>query len=649
MENLSVQSFNGFSRASVLPVGSKSITNRALVLSAMRVKDEDIILKGALFSRDTEIMMDCLQKLGFQISADKDAKTISIKRGSAQPKSANLFLGNAGTAARFLTAFVSRFEDGEFFFDSDKAMYVRPMKGLIDALKALGAEFEFLGEENHFPFKMRPNGWKSDIEVEVDASASSQILSALLMAMSGGQKVVLNSKHTPSEPFIEMTRQMISQSFSSSYDIEPDATAASYFAMLPVITGGVCEIKNFAKCVLQGDAKFVDILESAGLISTMCAGDNLLVCASEEFSNDDLVLDFNDISDTFLTLASASVFLPCKVKITGIAHTRKQETDRVSAMASQLKKLCANVVEAEDSLEIVSFPAEEKCSSRVEILKVLSEKLPQKILIETFEDHRIAMSFGVLGCANIGRDFIEIQDPNCVSKTWREFFEVLANVRVSSHKFRVIAVDGGAAVGKSSVSKEASKRLGYMHVDTGAHYRALAYVLLENGVSTDDVDGVKKLLQNLTLSTAIIGNTTKIQCSGKILDDSDIRNERINSVVSIFASIPEVRDFLKNYQRSMADFAKLNGFCGMIMEGRDIGSIIFPDANVRIFLDADEETRAARRAKEGISDSISKRDALDKNRKVAPLVCPEGASLIDTSKMTKAEVVAKAISFIVNS
>ena len=123
----------------------------------------------------------------------------------------------------------------------------------------------------------------------------------------------------------------------------------------------------------------------------------------------------------------------------------------------------------------------------------------------------------------------------------------------------------------------------------------------------------------------------------------------MNAVVSNFAAIAEVREFLKNYQRSMREFAAENGFAGLIMEGRDIGSVIFPDANARIFLDADEETRAARRAAEGITDSIKKRDALDRNRKVAPLVCPEGAVRIDTSHLTKDEVVAAALLCILDS
>ena len=647
MHTYTVKPFEGYTRASVLPVGSKSITNRALILAAL--SNSECELSGALFSRDTEIMVSCLQKLGYDISINNSTKSLIIKGGDIKNDKAELFVGNAGTVARFLTAFVATKVGGEYFFDSDKAMYARPMKGLIEALKKLGAEFDFLGEEYHFPFKMRTRGLKGGT-LEVDASTSSQILSAMLMSAKLAEKPLeIISSHTVSKPFVNMTRSMMSQFPCSKYQIEIDATAASYYAILPVITGGVCEIKNFVNCKLQGDVKFVEILEKCNLVKTQKCGDNLLVFASDEFSNQDLNIDFNDISDTFLTFATASAFLPQKVKITGIAHTRKQETDRVSAMASQLKKVCKNVVEGEDYIEIVSYPSESKCKTRAEILNVLAQNISEKIFIETFEDHRIAMSFAILGCANIGHSWLEIENPDCVSKTWREFFEVLEIVRKDSQKFRCVAVDGGAAVGKSSVSKASASALMYMHVDTGAHYRNLAYILLENGITPENLNSLSSLLKTMELSTTIVGNSAKILCAGRVLQDSDIRCERINSVVSVFAAIPEVRDFLKSYQRSMADFAQDNGFRGMIMEGRDIGSVIFPDAQERIFLDADEETRAARRANEGISDSIKKRDALDKNRKVAPLVCPQGADLIDTSHMTKDEVVAKAISLIVNS
>ncbi|MBO7522018.1 MAG: (d)CMP kinase, partial [Opitutales bacterium] len=214
----------------------------------------------------------------------------------------------------------------------------------------------------------------------------------------------------------------------------------------------------------------------------------------------------------------------------------------------------------------------------------------------------------------------------------------------------IVAIDGGAAVGKSSVSKECSKTLNYMHVDTGAHYRTLTYILLsENILPENGEDAAAAALGNLEISTSLAGNSARMAVRGKAVEDALIRTDAVNQNVSLFAAMPKVREFLKNYQRSMADFARENNFAGLVMEGRDIGSVIFPNAHVKIFLDADEETRRLRRAKEGISDAISKRDQLDKNRKTAPLVRPEGAELIDTSRMTKDEVVARTLALIIKA
>ena len=342
-----------------------------------------------------------------------------------------------------------------------------------------------------------------------------------------------------------------------------------------------------------------------------------------------------------MTLAAISPLLPFKLSIRGIGHTRAQETDRVAACAAQLRKFCAKVDETEDSISITPHPPER-----------LAEIAQTTTLVNTYADHRIAMSFSILASRDVrgdGRPWIAIEDPGCVSKTWAEFFEVLYTARSDSGALRVVAVDGGAAVGKSSVSKECARILGYMHVDTGAHYRTVAYALLGEGISPGDPALVAERLKSVKLGTVLCGNSARATLDGKLVDDALIRTERVNSEVAKFAAIAEVREFLKSYQRSMADFARSHGFAGLIMEGRDIGSVIFPDADVRIFLDADEQTRAARRAREGIADSIGLRDAMDRSRKTAPLRCPESAERIDTSNMTKEEVVRLTLSLILES
>ncbi len=656
--SLKLEAFKGFSRAVVDLPGSKSITNRALILSAL-VGGETRIC-NALFSRDTEIMVDALRLLGCQIDCDLSKNEIVLKSDglSALADKTELFVGNAGTAARFLTALVA-IRGGEFSFDSDEAMYKRPIKGLIDALRACGVEFEFFGNADSFPFKMKSLGISKKI-VEIDASQSSQLLSALLLVAPFGDFSVKLLADTVSKPFVLLTLKMM-ESFGISYCenngvysftnnskkqlrtyiVEPDATAASYFAMLPVVTSGVTLLKNLgSEKYLQGDIKFIELIEHLGLIKTQKVGGDLLVRGVKSVLSESQTLDFNDISDTFLTLAASSIWFENSLSITGLSHTRKQECDRVGAVCSELKKLCKQVYCDDDSITIVPY-------SKSELLEKISSTSPIKI--KTYDDHRIAMSFAIaLSNPDINGN-VEIENPECVSKTWRNFFDVLESARKYSEKFTIVAVDGGAAVGKSSVSRESSASLNYMHIDTGAHYRTLAYGLLELGIVPENTEAIVDSLKSLKLGSTLSGNSAVISIDSKIIPDSEIRTERINMNVAKFAAVPELREFLKNYQRSMADIAKSFGFDGLIMEGRDIGSVIFPDATLRIFLDADEETRAKRRAKEGISDSIKKRDELDKNRKTAPLVCPEGAVRIDTSNMTKEEVVALTIKLIIES
>lgn len=201
-----------------------------------------------------------------------------------------------------------------------------------------------------------------------------------------------------------------------------------------------------------------------------------------------------------------------------------------------------------------------------------------------------------------------------------------------------IAIDGGAASGKSSTSGRLAERLNLMHVDTGSHYRTLTHALLELGMKTEAQDGLVKLLRSLNFQTRIEGRSAHLCVNDKIPSREALRSEEVNLAVSVFAAIPEVRKSLFNYQRNQPKIATDHGFSGLIMEGRDIGSVILPDADFCFYLHADESTRAARRANQGQPDAIAQRDKLDKARKTAPLTCPEGAIRIDTGKRTLEEV-----------
>ena len=203
--------------------------------------------------------------------------------------------------------------------------------------------------------------------------------------------------------------------------------------------------------------------------------------------------------------------------------------------------------------------------------------------------------------------------------------------------FIIVAIDGGAASGKSSSSRTLSDRFHLLHVDTGSFYRALTAELLRIGVPAADLAGVA--VKHLALGTRVAGRSAQMEIGGRVVPDAEIRTKQVNDNVSHFAAIPEVRNALLAYQRGQADVARARGFRGVVMEGRDIGSVIFPNADFRFFLHADPEERARRRASEGGQDSIRERDRLDSSRKTAPLACPDGAVSIDSTHLTLAEVV----------
>jgi len=208
----------------------------------------------------------------------------------------------------------------------------------------------------------------------------------------------------------------------------------------------------------------------------------------------------------------------------------------------------------------------------------------------------------------------------------------------SSSAILIVAIDGGAASGKSSTSRALAARFGFMVVETGLHYRAITSEMLRLGVKPDDPAGVESALRKLSLGTRVDGSAACLEVNGRIPGE-EIRSPEVNAAVSHFAALPTLRTLLLDYQRSQAEVARRHGFRGLVMEGRDIGSVIFPDADLRFFLHADPVERARRRAEQGQQDSIAERDRLDSSRKTAPLTLPSGAVAIDSTFLTLDEVV----------
>ena len=429
----------------ILP-GSKSLTNRVLLLATLC--DEPVKLTDALFSEDTHIMIEALRKLGFAIKENVAEKIIDVegRRGEIPTKKAKLHVGLAGTAARFLTALCAAAKEGIYEIDGTTQMRKRPMRGLIEVLRALGADIRCLKEEGFFPLEIHACGLRGGT-VTLDASESSQMLSALLMvAPLARDDITINLSDSVRWPFVQMTARLMEEfgqprfgppSASSVsahagkpyrlvgrarqlYSIESDATAASYFLALPLVAGGSVDLPllNLRSDALQGDAKFANVLEKIGLtLSDLERVFGIRASTANNISLKGITQDFSEFSDTFLTLAAIAPLLEGPTRITGIAHTRKQETDRVAGAARELKKLGQDVVEEHDSLTITPRP------------------LKSGVEIETYGDHRFAMSFGILGCHNLhgdGRPWLTIKNPACCAKTFPNFFELLESLRKNS-------------------------------------------------------------------------------------------------------------------------------------------------------------------------------------------------------------------------
>lgn len=439
---LPIQPFTRPVRGEATPPGSKSLTNRALLLAALC--DQPVRLTGALFSEDTQLMAEALRQLGYAVNADPVAGTLLVEQQgrafqAAQPVA--LFVGLAGTAARFLTALCAAAPRGVYRIDGVPQMRHRPMRGLIEALRQLGADLRCTGEEGFFPIEIHAHGLRGGA-VAIDASESSQMLSALLMvAPFATEAVEITLRGAVRWPFVEMTARLMQQfggpalerrgehafrvgqvrryaTAGGAYAIEPDATAASYFLALPLVTGGTLRLKGLRPhgAGLQGDTRFAAVMEAAGA-TIRPDGNGLVATFTAPGPRRGVSQDFREFSDTFLTLAAIAPLLDGPTRISGIAHTRKQETDRVAGMARELTRLGQQVIESEDALEIQPRP------------------LRRGETIETYGDHRFAMSFGILGCHDLlqtGEPWLSIRNPACCAKTFPDFFALLERLRQES-------------------------------------------------------------------------------------------------------------------------------------------------------------------------------------------------------------------------
>ena len=400
--------------------GSKSYTNRALLVAAMAHGASTVT--GALFSDDTHYMSTSLRKLGVEIDADEKRATFHVRgnSGNIPVSSAELYIGNSGTTSRSLTAYVS-LGHGKFVIDGDEPMRRgRPISDLLDALKQIGISARSQFDNGHLPVIIETNGLEGG-KTRLDVSKSSQFLTALLLiapcAKNGMEIEVVGEREMP---YIDITLavmkafgvQVINEDYRyfriaggqqyqpRVYHIEPDASSASYFFAAAALTGGRVTVQHLHLDSPQGDIQFVHVLERMGCQVTV-SDTGITVTGPRQLKGIDV--DMRAISDTALTLAAIAPFADSKVTIRNIEHTRWQETDRIHAMVTELRKLGVPVVEHQDGLEI-------------------SPASITPAAIDTYDDHRMAMAFSLIGLKVQG---IQINDPECVSKTFPHYFEVL--------------------------------------------------------------------------------------------------------------------------------------------------------------------------------------------------------------------------------
>ncbi len=415
---ITMEPVNGPTNADVTLPGSKSYTNRALILAAMG--DGRSTITSALFSDDTHYMAESLRRLGISVQEDEEHTTFIVDgaSGTIPASVAELYVGNSGTTARFITAFLA-LGHGEFMVDGNERMRMRPLSPLLDALNQLGVDAQSIHHTGCPPIRVRANGLTGGL-VSLAGNTSSQYFSALLMVgpVTHGGLTIQVEGELVSKPYLDITADamrafgttMVNDGYRSfqvkggqqyqsvEYQVEPDASGASYFFALAAVTGGRVRVRNLGSESAQGDVHFVDVLEQMGCTVRRDI-DAIEVQGPPRLRGVDV--DMVEISDTVQTLAAIAPLASSPVTIRNVAHIRHKETDRIAAVATELRRLGVVVNEWEDGLRIEPGPI-------------------QPATIETYDDHRMAMSFAVLGSVVPG---ITIRDPGCVAKTFPDFFE----------------------------------------------------------------------------------------------------------------------------------------------------------------------------------------------------------------------------------
>ena len=641
----------------VLP-GSKSISNRVLLLSALCAGTTT--LHDLLDSDDTRVMLAALRQLGCGVRQAGTTVDIDGLGGRIDTGSAHLFMGNAGTAMRPLTAALA-VVGGDFELSGVARMHERPIGDLVDALRLLGCQIDYLGNEGYPPLKIGSPKLKLDEPIQVRGDVSSQFLTALLMALPlvARQNIVIEvTGELISKPYIDITLKMLAtfgvtvqrdawQRFTipagcklqspGVVHVEADASSASYFIALGAISadpalGQKVRIEGVGANSIQGDIRFIEAAQAMG--AQVNSGPNWLEISrgapGQGWPLKAIDLDCNHIPDAAMTLAVMALYAEGTTTLSNIASWRVKETDRIVAMATELRKFGAIVEEGPDVIRITP---------------PLNRQAWKAGSIHTYDDHRVAMCFS-LAAFNPAKLPVRILDPKCVAKTFPDYFEALFSVTEAQvSAIPVICIDGPTASGKGTLTAAVAQALGYHCLDSGSLYRITALAAGQAGFDLDIAHEaqIADLIQHMEISFK----------QGKVLlnqtDITDlIRTEEAGMNASRVSALPQVRAALVDLQH------RFRALPGLVADGRDMGTVIFPDAKLKVFLTASAQCRAERRHKQlnskGISANIDSlradlqaRDERDTSRAVAPLKPAQDALLMDNSELTIEESVEQVL------
>ena len=661
-----IDPFTNGATGTVLLPGSKSITNRAVLCAALA--EGRSTLDGVLFADDTEAMIEAVTAIGAAVRIDRGKRRLiidgiggrRISRPEAVGEPRAVHARSSGTTARFMLPVVVAL-GGRWLLDGDPQLRARPQDDLLAAQRSLGAEVRELGEHGCLPIEISSAGAGETAmlrHVRIRADTSSQFATGLLLAgpLRGGIHVEIDAAFdTVSRPYIDMTVEVM-KAFGANvvvpsedrfvvtegryraadYVIEPDASAASYVWAAAALCGGEVRVEGLGSRSIQGDVRFAGVLGEMGADVTV-SDDAITVGAPPDGALRAGSFDLRDCSDTAQTLAAVAAFAEGTTSIGGIGFIRRKETDRIGNTAAELAKRGVDAVAEPDGITIRANPFGLRAG-----------------VVDCHGDHRMAMAMSLMGLRVAG---IGIDDPDCVAKTFPDFFDVLESLRCSpallaEPQVQVIAIDGPAASGKSSVARAVAGELGMDYLDTGAMYRAVAWAALRAGVDLDDLMAVASIARNAAIEISSASGAQQVSVDGADATTA-IRSAEVDRSVSVAAANPQVRWVLTRRQR---DWAIRVG--GGVMEGRDIGSVVFPDAVVKVFLTAAPAERARRRlaqqagsigrpgdasyddgAVAALAVELSERDRLDSGRADSPLRVASRAVIVDTSELSQDEVV----------